>query len=155
MCPYTYGGYTGTIVLYWYDLLVYGTRFPMEHLTFFYIIWYFYTLWMLIRLCTCPFVVTVPLLWTSTTLIRSCTQTLQLCFYISPVLVRVRDLYVIFMQDSAHVHFCQFADFHFLFVYCIYYTFMYVDSLIYAQSTTIWLVGNIPYWTSIELAKPP
>ena len=55
----------------------------------------------------------------------------------SLVLVRVRDLYVIFMQCSAHVHFCQFVIFHFSIIYCIYDTFTYVDSLIYAQSTTI------------------
>ena len=59
------------------------------------------------------------------------------------------------MQDSAHLFFSQYVNFH-LFIYLfiiIFDTSTYVDSLIYAQSTTIWLVGNIPYGTQIELAE--
>ncbi len=102
---YTYGRYTCTMYFIWYDCLVYGTRFPMEHLTFSTLlsISILFECWFV--LCTCPFMVTVPLLWTSTTLIWSCTQTLQLCFHMSLVLVRVRDLYVIFVHYFAHVHF--------------------------------------------------
>ena len=75
--------------------------------------------------------------------------------FISLVLVRVRDTLC-----DIHAGFCsfvlsQYVNFH-LFIYLfiiIFDTSTYVDSLIYAQSTTIWLVGNIPYGTQIELAE--
>ena len=144
------------VLLYstWYDLLVYGTRFPMEHLTF-------STLLSISILFECWCVCARVHLWSRFHCYEHPPRCMVLNIDTSTLLIHkpgvgksTRSL------CDIHAGFCSclllsVCLFPFLFIYRIYDTFTCVDSLIYAQSTTMWLVGNIPYWTLIELAKPP
>ena len=150
MCPYTYEWYTGTSVLY----LVWspGIRHALPY-----------------GALTCSTLLSISILfecWLVCARSRfHCYEHPPRCMVlimdsstllISLVLLRVRDTLC-----DIHAGFCSqsfLSVYQFPLLYISYHfdiLSINYDSHIYAQSATIWLVGNIPCRTLIELAKPP
>ena len=108
-CGITSGICSGTFVLYWYKLCVYGTRFPMEHLHLLHYLVFLYSLNVDVFVHMSISMVTVPLLWTSTMLVGPLVlyrDSLTLTF-LSGVGKR-RNLYVTFMQALLNLSFFGF-----------------------------------------------